>query len=176
MKSCFFRKMKKQKHYSRDEERCAHQKNMKFPHQKSQSKIISALSHISPTHLKLFESPHIHESITVQIHSLSHTQSIIIARRENMHQRDEWPDAIRNSEGKNHRGIDPSDESAFDPYANYFLPPKNFHPQNLTRYMPCTSKICFAVRETLKEIENKKDDAENEKERNGMLTRRREES
>jgi hypothetical protein len=44
-----------------------------------------------------------------------------------MRQRDEWPDAIRNSERKNHRGIDPFDESAFDPCELFFttekLPP-----------------------------------------------------
>jgi hypothetical protein len=78
----------KQQKHSRDEERRAQnpavtsEKHEISPIKKSQKAKLSALSRISPTHLELFESPHIHESITVQIHSLTRTQSIIIARRD----------------------------------------------------------------------------------------------
>jgi hypothetical protein len=81
-----------------------------------------------------------------------------------------------NSERKNHRGIDPFDESAFDPCELFFATEKLSPAKSFSLHAMHEQDMFCCERDFLKEIENKKDDAENEKERNGMLTRRREES
>jgi hypothetical protein len=149
---------------------------MKFPHQKSQSKIVSALSHFSHALETFWVAAYSWEHHRPNPLTLSHSINNNSEARERTRARGmNGPMQFRIRKEKIIAELIHLTRARSTP-ANYFLPPKNFHPQNLSRYMPCTSKICFAARETLKEIENKKDDAENEKERNGMLTRRREES